>query len=102
MKVLSPLKKPFGKATFSRITHVKYLGWEDAFEIEFDDGLCFLEEHRRIKKVNHLSSKEVPIRVHADKLTGSHFIIDYESGKKAEVSWEMIREFPKIRVGKRE
>lgn len=95
MKTLSTLKKPFGKATFSKIVHVKYLGWEDAFEVEFADGLCFLEDHHKIKKANRLAGKEIPLGVHADKLTGSHFIIEYESGKKVEVSWEAIRETPK-------
>ena len=29
------LKKPYGRATFARVRSARYLGWEDAFEVEF-------------------------------------------------------------------
>jgi hypothetical protein len=45
MRVLNPLKTPFGKAKFSRVKNVAFRQWEDAFEVEFDDGLSFLEPH---------------------------------------------------------
>ena len=45
MKVINPLKAPFGKGKFSRLKTVGYHQWEDAFVVEFDDGLCFLEPH---------------------------------------------------------
>jgi len=41
MKLLNPLKAPLGKAKFSPVKHVTYRQWEDAFEVEFDDGLSF-------------------------------------------------------------
>jgi hypothetical protein len=46
VKTLNPLKVPFGKAKFSRLRNVRYLQWEDAFEVDFDDGLSFLEPHK--------------------------------------------------------
>ena len=52
MKTSVQLKKPYGEATFSRVRHARYLGWEDAFEVEFEDGLCFLEPHAAIRKAN--------------------------------------------------
>ena len=56
MKNAVQLKKPFGKATFSRVRNARYLGWEDAFDVEFEDGLCFLEPHGTIRKANRRSS----------------------------------------------
>ena len=37
MKVLNPLKAPFGKGKASPIKDVSYRQWEDAFEVEFDE-----------------------------------------------------------------
>ena len=34
----------------------RYLGWEDAFDVEFADGLCFLEPHASIRKANHIAA----------------------------------------------
>ena len=50
-------KAPFGTAKFARIKNVRYLSWEDAFDVEFEDGLCILEPHRSIRKVNKISPK---------------------------------------------
>ncbi len=52
MKVLNPLKAPFGKAKFSRVKNVSFQQWKDAFEVEFDDGLSFLEQHITVRKAN--------------------------------------------------
>ena len=57
MKSLSHLKKPFGTAKMVRIKSVRYLAWEDAFDVEFDDGLSFLEPHQTIRKANKISSQ---------------------------------------------
>jgi len=43
MKVLNPLKAPFGRGKFSRVKDVSFEQWEVAFAVEFDDGLSFLE-----------------------------------------------------------
>src|SRR5436309_9118858 len=99
MKISSRLKKPFGTATMVDITHVRYLDWEDAFDVEFEDGLSFLEPHKTIKKANKISPGAVPIRVSVPKKFRSHFKIEYDSGEIAEVSWSFIREFPPKRNG---
>jgi hypothetical protein len=88
------LKKPYGKGTFSRVRHARYLGWEDAFDVEFEDGLCFLEPHAAIRKANCISAKAVPTCVDVDEELGSHFRVTYDTGEVAEVSWSFIRELP--------
>jgi len=94
MKSAVQLKKPFGKATFSRVRNARYLGWEDAFDVEFEDGLCFLEPHATIRKANRVSPKALPVSVEVDKELGSHFKVTYDTGELAEVSWAFIRELP--------
>jgi hypothetical protein len=87
-------KKPFGKAKYSPVKHARYLDWEDAFDIEFDDGLSFLETHSSIKKANKISPDAVPIRVSVPKKFRSHFKIEYDTGEVAEVSCSFVRELP--------
>jgi len=94
MKNAVQLRRPYGKGTFSRVKHARYLGWEDAFDIEFEDGLCFLEPHSSIRKANRILAKAVPVRVEVDEELGSHFKITYDNGQIAEVSWSFIREMP--------
>ena len=94
MKTALQLKKPYGKGTFSRIRNARLLGWEDAFEVDFEDGLCFLEPHSTIRKANRISPKSVPQRVEIDEELGSHFKVFYDNGQSAEVSWSFIRELP--------
>lgn len=92
MKTLNLIKKPFGEASFSPIRHARYLGWEDAFEIEFEDGLCFLEPHEAIRKANRIVAADRPMTVTVDPELHSHFTVTYESGAQAEVSWSFARE----------
>ena len=92
MKTVSTLKKPFGKAKYSPVKHARYLDWDDAFDVEFDDGLSFLENHSTIKRANKISPHAVPIRVSVPKRFRSHFKVDYDTGEVAEVSWSFIRE----------
>lgn len=99
MKNAVQLKKPFGKAAFSRVRNARYLGWEDAFDVEFEDGLCFLEPHATIRKANRVSAKAVPISVEVDNDLGSHFKVTYDTGEVAEVSWAFIRELPPRKRG---
>ena len=94
MKNAVQLKKPFGKATFSRVRNARYLGWEDAFDVEFEDGLCFLEPHTTIRKANRISAKAIPVSVEVDDDLGSHFKVTYDNDQTAEVSWSFIRELP--------
>ena len=92
MKTLNLIKKPFGEASFSPIRHARYLGWEDAFEVEFEDGLCFLEPHEAIRKANRIAASDRPLVVAVDSELHSHFTVTYESGAPAEVSWSFVRE----------
>ena len=94
MRTKVQLKKAYGKATFARVKHVRYLSWEDAFDVEFEDGLCFLEPHAAIRKANRISGRAVPVTVEADHELGSHFTVTYDTGEKAEVSWSFVREMP--------
>jgi hypothetical protein len=94
VKTVTTAKKPFGKAKYSPVKHARYLDWEDAFDVEFDDGLSFLEPHATIKKANKISAAAVPKRVSVPKKFSSHFKVEYDTGEIAEVSWSFIREFP--------
>jgi len=94
MRTMVQLKKAYGKGTFSRLRHARYLGWEDAFDVEFEDGLSFLEPHSTIRKANRISAKAVPVSVEVDHELGSHFKVTYSNGQVAEVSWAFIRELP--------
>ena len=100
MKTHPSLKKPFGTARMVDIVHVRYLSWEDAFDVEFEDGLSFLEPHATIRKANHISNKAEPVEVVLDEETRTGFEVRYDTGETAEVSWSFIRELPpKARVG---
>ena len=94
MKVLNPLKAPFGKGKFSRLKNVAYRQWEDAFEVEFDDGLSFLEPHKTIRKANKIAPKAVVASVELDEELRHGFFVHYDNGQTAEVSWAFIRELP--------
>jgi hypothetical protein len=94
MKTIVQLKKPYGQAKFARVRSARYLGWEDAFEVEFADGLCFLEPHATIKRANQISANALPVSVEVDNDLGSHFKVTYDTGEVAEVSWSFIRELP--------
>ena len=78
-----------------------FLQWEDAFGVEFEDGLSFLEPHHTIRKANHISATAIPVRVEADEELGSHFKITYDTGESAEVSWSFIKELPPRKSRKR-
>ena len=94
MKTVSTVKKPFGTAAYSPVKHARYLDWEDAFDVEFDDGLSFLEPHKTIRRANRISPAAVPVRVSVPKKFRTHFKIEYDNGEIAEVSWSFIRELP--------
>ena len=91
------LKRAYGTSVFARIQHVRYLSWEDSFDVEFEDGLCFLEPQAGIRKANRISAHALPVSVEVDGELGSHFTIVYDTGEEAEVSWAFVREFPPSR-----
>jgi hypothetical protein len=75
-----------------RVTGAKYLAWEDAFEVDFEDGLTFLEPHETIRKANKISATAKPVRVELDEDPCIGFFVRYDNGQSAEVSWSFIRE----------
>jgi hypothetical protein len=94
MKTLNPLKAPFGTARFSRLRNVSFQQWADAFEVEFADGLSFLEPHQTIRKANRIATGAKPTSVEIENETRSGFFVHYDNGQTAEVSWAFIRELP--------
>ncbi|MBV9009042.1 MAG: hypothetical protein JO354_07735 [Verrucomicrobia bacterium] len=94
MKTLNPLKVPFGTAKWSPIRNVSYRQGEDAFEVEFDDGLSFLEPHRTIRKANDIAPSAMPASVEVEPDTRSGFFVHYDNSQTAEVSWSFVRELP--------
>jgi hypothetical protein len=93
MKTPVQLKKPFGTALMVEIAHVSYLSWEDAFSVEFEDGLSFLEPHKTIRQAAEISDRAIPIEVGVDE-SRIGFRIRYDTGELAEISWSFIRELP--------
>src|SRR2546421_9097955 len=94
MKTLNPLKAPFGKGKFSPIRSVRYVQWEDAFEVDFDDGLSFLEPHKTIRKTNKIAAAAIVQSIEMEPETRSGFFVQYDNGQTAEGSWAFIRELP--------
>jgi hypothetical protein len=88
------LKVPFGTAKMVRVTGAKYLAWEDAFEVDFEDGLTFLEPHESVRRANKISARAKPVRVELDEEPCIGFFVHYDNGQIAEVSWSFIRELP--------
>lgn len=70
----------------------RYLAGQDAFEIEFADGFCFLESHGAIRRANRIETNDKLVSVAVDPELGSHFIATYASEVQARVSWSFIRE----------
>jgi|ERR1051325_679148 hypothetical protein len=85
-------KVPSGTAKMVRVTGANYLAWEDAFEVDFEDGFSFLEAHEPIRKANKISPKAQPVRVELDEDPSIGFFVRYDNGQVAEVSWSFIRE----------
>jgi hypothetical protein len=100
VRTVNQLKVPFGTAKMVRVTGAKYLAWEDAFEVDFEDGLSFLEPHRTIRKANHISPKAILVRVDLDEEPCIGFFVHYDTSEVAEVSWSFIRELPPARAAR--
>ena len=93
-QTLARMKKPFGTAKMVDLTAVRYLAWKDAFEVDFEDGLTFLEPHATIRKANKISPKADVERIEMDEEFHEGFFVHYDNGQRAEVSWAFIRELP--------
>ncbi len=87
-------KAPFGKGKFSKVKNVRYLSWEDAFDVEFEDGLCILEPHTTIRKANKISPKAKFDHLEIEDWCQAGFYVHYDNGQTAEISWAFIRELP--------
>jgi hypothetical protein len=83
IQTLARMKKPFGTAKMV-----------DAFEVDFEDGLTFLEPHSTIRKANKILPKAEIERVEMDEECHEGFFVHYNNGQRAEVSWAFIRELP--------
>jgi hypothetical protein len=94
-------KLPFGTAQMTEIRRVRYLAWKDAFDVEFEDGIAFLEPHATIRKANRISPKAMPVKVTVDRQSRIGLKISYDTGEKAEVSWSFIRELPPKKPSRR-
>ncbi len=94
MKATKNAKVPFGTAKYSPVKNVRYVSWEDAFDVEFVDGLCILEPHSTIRAANQISSDAKFDRLEIEDWTRSGFLVHYDNGQTAEVSWSFIRELP--------
>jgi len=77
-----------------RVTGAKFLVWENAFEVDFEDGLTFLEPHESVRRANKISARAKPVRVELDEEPCIGFFVHYDNGQTAEVSWSFIRELP--------
>ena len=93
-KTQNPLKVPFGTAKGVAIRHVRFLQWEDAFDVDFDDGVSFLEPHATIRKSNRIAPGASVRSVELDDELRHGFFVHYNNGQTAEVSWAFIREHP--------
>lgn len=82
------------RVKFSKVKNVRYLSWEDAFDVEFEDGLCILEPHTTIRKANKISPKARFDHLEIEDWCNAGFYVHYDNGQTAEVSWSFIRELP--------
>lgn len=94
MKTLNPLKVAFGTAKGIALRNVRYLQWEDAFAVDFEDGLSFLEPHATIRTANKIAPTATIRRVELEDELKHGFFVHYDNGQTAEVSWAFIRELP--------
>jgi len=92
VKSATVAKKPFGRASFSPIRQARYLAGQDAFEVQFADGMCFLESNEAIRRANRIETNDKLVSVAVDLELRSHFIATYASDAQARVSWSFIRE----------
>ena len=85
-------KVPFATGRFSKIKNVRYLSWEDAFDVEFEDGLCILEPHATIRRANKIRAAAKFLRLEIEDWCHAGFFVHYDNRQVAEVSWAFIRE----------
>jgi len=91
---LKAAKVPFGTAKFAKVKNVRYLSWEDAFDVEFDDGLCILEPHATVRRASGISPKAKFDHLEIEDWCHAGFFVHYDNRQVAEVSWAFTRELP--------
>jgi len=97
MKLLNARKAQFGHGKFSRLKTVKFLRWEDAFEVQFDDGRTLLQSNASVRRSNGIVPEAKVVRVELDRELRHGFFVRYDNGQSAEVSWAFVRELPPSR-----
>ncbi len=88
------VKVPFGTGKFSKIKNVRFLAWENSFDVEFEDGLTILEPHSSVRRANKISPSAKFDHLEIEDWCQSGFLVHYDNGQVAEVSWAFIRELP--------
>jgi hypothetical protein len=93
--ITASTRKKVGTARFERMREVKYLCWEDAFEVEFESGLSYMVGNKELRAANRLARRSAPVAaVWIDPELHSGFHVRYEDGTTAEASWEFVKEHP--------
>jgi hypothetical protein len=73
----NPLKVPFGTAKGVRLRNMRFLQWEDAFDVDFEDGVSFLEPHATIRKANKIALSASVKSVELDTELYHGFFVHY-------------------------
>jgi hypothetical protein len=84
-------KVPFGTAKHSPIKNVRYLSWEDAFDVEFDDGLCILEPHATIRRANQIAPEAKFKSLQIEDWTRGGFFVHYDNPESFRGSFLVVR-----------
>ena len=91
--ITATIRKKRGTARFERMRDVKYLSWENAFEVEFESGLSYLVPNGELRRANRLPRRNATVAaVWVDPELRSGFHVRYEDGSVAEASWEFVKE----------
>jgi hypothetical protein len=93
--ITAAIRKKLGTARFERIRDVKFLSWEDAFEVEFESGLSHLVLNKYLRNANRLPRRGATVAaLWVDPELRSGFHVRYEDGSVAEASWGFVKEHP--------
>jgi hypothetical protein len=74
---------------------VRYLSWEDAFDAEFEDGLCILEPHSTIRRANKISAGAKIDRLKIEDWTQRCITTTVRRPKSRGLSFESCRRSPR-------
>ena len=88
----SARKSAAGKARFSPLVEVRYLQWENCFEVTFESGCCYRIDDERVRKANGISGAPGVEAVWVDQEYRSGFHIRYRDGQRADCAWDFVVE----------